>query len=453
VWAGLVVVGTVAAALFAEHWWPPLRERIAVLVASPNSTESAAPEGSDAHHEHDDHAHSDPNSLELSEQARKNIGLKVGEVRLTEFERHLSIPGMVVERPGKSRLEVTAPFTGMVAEIHATQGEAVRPGQELFELRLTHEDIVQAQSELLRTAEELKVIRREVDRLKAATQDGAIARKSLLERQYEEQKHEAAFRAQREALRLHGLDDRQIATILEHSTLLPSFTVAAPSRASMMGDNGGIVLQIQDLKAVRGQHVVTGDVLAVLVNHAELLIEGRAFEQDAALVAAALEKGWKVNAVVESHDPAPTKIENLELLYVANRVDPESRALHFYVRLKNAIARDSTVDDERFVVWRFKPGQRMQILVPVEKWEKKMVLPIDAIAQDGVETYVFRENGKHFVRQPVQVVFRDPFNAVVASDGSLYPGDPIAMNAAHQLLVALKNKSGGGVDPHAGHSH
>jgi hypothetical protein len=51
------------------------------------------------------------------------------------------------------------------------------------------------------------------------------------------------------------------------------------------------------------------------------------------------------------------------------------------------------------------------------------------------------------------VEFRDQFSAVVANDGSLYPGDEIAMNAAHQLLVALKNKSGGGVDPHAGHSH
>ena len=77
-------------------------------------------------------------------------------------------------------------------------------------------------------------------------------------------------------------------------------------------------------------------------------------------------------------------------------------------------------DGAPFVVWRFKPGQRMQILVPVEKWQDKIVLPIDAIAQDGVETYVFRENGDHFVRQPVHVEFRDQFKAVIANDGSLY---------------------------------
>ena len=159
----------------------------------PRSDDNPSAVDEHGHEDEHGHAHGDPNSVELSEQARKNIGLKVGAIELTEFERHLSIPGIVVERPGKSRLEVTAPFTGMVAEIHGTQGEAIRPGQELFDLRLTHEDVVQAQSESVRTAEELKVIRREVDRLKVATQDGAIARKSLRERQYEEQKQEAVF--------------------------------------------------------------------------------------------------------------------------------------------------------------------------------------------------------------------------------------------------------------------
>jgi len=35
----------------------------------------------------------------------------------------------------------------------------------------------------------------------------------------------------------------------------------------------------------------------------------------------------------------------------------------------------------------------------------------------------------------------------------LFPGDTIAMTAAQQLQLALKNKSGGAIDPHAGHTH
>ena len=54
--------------------------------------------------------------------------------------------------------EVTAPMTGVVTRIYPIQGEAVRPGQPLFEVRLTHEDLLQLQAEFLRTVEELDVI-------------------------------------------------------------------------------------------------------------------------------------------------------------------------------------------------------------------------------------------------------------------------------------------------------
>jgi hypothetical protein len=42
---------------------------------------------------------------------------------------------------------------------------------------------------------------------------------------------------------------------------------------------------------------------------------------------------------------------------------------------------------------------------------------------------------------------------VIVSDGSLFPGDKVALVGAQQLQIALKNKSGGAPDPHAGHSH
>ena len=52
-------------------------------------------------------------------------------------------------------------MTGVVAQF-SIQGEAVEPGQPLFEVRLTHEDLLQVQTEFLRTVEELDVIGREV---------------------------------------------------------------------------------------------------------------------------------------------------------------------------------------------------------------------------------------------------------------------------------------------------
>ena len=53
----------------------------------------------------------------------------------------------------------------------------------------------------------------------------------------------------------------------------------------------------------------------------------------------------------------------------------------------------------------------------------------------------------------VHVEYRDRFSVVIANDGSLFPGDVVATCGAQQLQLALKNKAGGGIDPHAGHNH
>jgi len=100
-------------------------------------------------------------------------------------------------------------MTGVVTRIYPIQGEAVRPGQPLFEVRLTHEDLLQVQTEFLRTVEELSVIAREVKRLEKVSADGLIAGKTLLERKYEQQKQEASLRAQRQACSCTGCRNRR----------------------------------------------------------------------------------------------------------------------------------------------------------------------------------------------------------------------------------------------------
>jgi hypothetical protein len=66
---------------------------------------------------------------------------------------------------------------------------------------------------------------------------------------------------------------------------------------------------------------------------------------------------------------------------------------------------------------------------------------------------VYRQNGDHFDRVPVHIEHRDQTSVVVANDGSLFPGDTVAGTGAYLIHQALKNKAGGGVDPHAGHNH
>ena len=450
IYAGVAIAAIAAAAASYRLWLPHAQN---LLAAAAKKDEAGKPPP-DEHAGHDHAGHNQANSIELSEQARKNIGLIVEKVVLRPFTKTISVPGVVVERPGRSTVEVTAAVTGVVTRIYPIEGEAVEPGQKLFDLRLTHEEVVQAQAALLKTREDLDVIAREIARIERLIADQALPGKQLLERQYEQQKQEAALRAQRQTLLLHGLTDNQINAILQERRLLQELTIAVPSTTDTGGMSPvGTVFQVESLKVAQGQHVNAGDTLAVLADHADLFIKGEAFERDVTEISRAAEQGSLVSAILETDGGKPESVSKLRVLYLAAKVNPDTRTLDFYVMLPNEKHRDAKLDEHRFIAWRFRPGQRVQLQIPVETLPDRIVLPADAVAQDGAEAYVFTPNGDHFDRRSVHVEHRDPQWVVIANDGSLFPGDSVAVSGARQLQLALKNKAGGGIDPHAGHNH
>lgn len=459
-WLLLVVILPVAVAgLALRGRWGPFVQTALGTARSHAPDENADPDNPPGHphagHDHAHPGHDEGNSIEISEQARKNIGLKVAKVELKPFVRTISVPGLVVERSGRSTFFISAPLTGVVTAIYPTQGESVVPGQKLFEIRLTHEELVQSQADLLRTAEELDVVGREIARIEKLAKDGGLPGKSLLERQYEQQKQQAVLRAQKQALILHGLSEEQVEQILEKRTLLRTLQVNAPHSANGTATTDETqVYQVRNLNVAQGQHVNAGDPMAVLVDHAELFIEGNAFERDVNEINKASASDSPISATMEVEGKRPEAIDDLRIVYVAPQIEPDSRTLHFYVTLPNNLEQNKTLaDGRRYISWRFRPGQRVQLQIPVETWRDRIVLPTGAVVEDGVENYVFSPNGDHFDRRAVHVEYRDQRFVVIANDGSLFPGDTVAISAAKQLQLAIKNKLGGGIDPHAGHNH
>jgi cobalt-zinc-cadmium efflux system membrane fusion protein len=481
-------------------WWEPSQQLIRSAISVNRKVSSldrhdhghahlATGEDSNAHDGHD-HAHDDGNTLELSVQAQGNIGLAaefLQPIKLETFRRSITVPGIVVGRPGRTRLEISTPMAGVITHVHAVQGEAVDPGTLLFQLRITAEELVATQTNLLRTVGELDVENREIARLSKATESGAISQKTLLERQYAKEKLDVLLNAQREALRLHGLSERQIEDITTNHKLLRDLQLVAPGRdqhdeeelklsgrpfipVSIQAEHqqrtedlehhthshndSKVPLILQEVMVHKGETVAAGTTLAALADYSELYIEGRAFEQDVEQLSQIADRNWKITAVFEGAANSIRRVENLDLIYSASEIDAVARSLSFFVRLPNEVAREMpSPNGQRFLDWKYRPGQRLQLLVPVEEWDDQIVLPVEAVAREGVESFVFQQNGGHFDRIAIRVAYRDSSHVVVANDGSIFPGDVIALRGAHQMQMALKNKSGGGVDPHAGHNH
>ncbi|WP_437224734.1 efflux RND transporter periplasmic adaptor subunit [Planctomicrobium sp. SH661] len=563
----LIVLGVAGAATYRR--WLPWVQQMTATAARPSPT----PPGNDDHgHDHGhDHAHDEANSLELSPQARRNLGLNaetVKAVQLKPFRRTITIPAVVAQRPGRTLIKVSTPLTGVVQHVHAVTGEAVSPDTTLFEIRLTHEDLVQTQTEFLQMLGELDVETREIKRLESIAETGAIAGKTLLERHYARDKLEAQLKAKREALKLHGLSTRQIQEIETTRHLLSELQIVAPApdqhsqreelrltgedqhqvrvessengrgmfttEARRHGENlfgtdsgqsleaspefdfalqssqdntlgskfntevtvlsskerdanfnstpflrasvvqfpprrpttsvafqdhthppGEVVppLMIEQLFAHKGQSVAAGEQLCTLADYHRLYLEGHAFEQDATAISRTAQNNWPISAIFDDGQER-REVTGLKLSYVANSVDPQTRSLSFFVDLPNEVIRDETnAEGQRFITWKYRLGQRLQLLVPVEEWPSELVVPVDAVAREGAESYVFQKNGAHFDRVSVHVKYRDQQSVVIANDGSIKPGAVLALRSAHQMQMALKNKSGGGVDPHAGHNH
>lgn len=458
----LLTVGLSAAALAAAGWYwrGPLAAQIAALRARSASTAIDADDHSGhdhGDHGHDAHADSGVNEVLISEQARANLGLRLGEVELTDYTRTVVIPGRIIEQPGHSERRITTTLSGIVTRVYTHPGQSVRPGDPVLNLQPTGEVLTNAQSTLLRTLQDLELVNAELKRLAPLVESGSIPARLTIEKEYERTRLESLKLVQKQELLVRGVSQEQIAEIIARKTLLKEFTLRVPARGETTDGSAGMdpdetVYSVERIDVFPGKLVQPGEELRPAL-HLELTIEGLAFERDGPVVTQALQEQWPVTVLFEGDETAGIRREGLKLRYIDNSLDPASRLLRFYIPLRNEVLRDVAAEDGIiYRSWRFKPGQRVRILLPVEKLPEQIVLPLDAVVFEGPDAYVYRSNGKLFERVPVVVDQRDRA-VVLKNDGSLFPGDEIALNQAYQIHLALKQQQGSGVDMHAGHNH
>lgn len=461
----LFMIGLCAAVLTGAGWYwrGTLLARFETLRAGPAAPVHDAHDGHDhsGHdhgHDHGDAGHGDEgaNAVLVSEQARENLGLKLGTVELTDYTRTVVIPGRIVEQPGHSERRITTTLSGIVTKVYAHPGQSVRPGDPVLDLQPTGEVLTNAQSTLLKTLQEQALVDAELKRLTPLVENGSVPARLKIEKEYERTRLESLKQVQQQELLVRGVSVEQIAEIIARKTLLKEFTLRVPSgpgaNAALPVDN--VVYSVERIDVFPGKLVQPGEELCGLALHLELSIEGLAFERDGPVVTQALQEQWPATVLFEGDEHAGIRREGLKLRYIDNSLDPASRLLRFYIPLQNEVLRDVTAENGIvYRSWRFKPGQRVRILLPVERLPERIVLPLAAVIFEGPDAYVYRSNGRLFERVPVVVERRDPREVILKNDGSLFPGDEIAINQAYQIHLALKQQQGSGVDLHAGHNH
>ncbi len=384
--------------------------------------------------------------IKLSPEAQANLNLDVDTVEPQSYWRSLLIPGIVVDRPGESDRSITAKLAGVVTEILAKPGESVKAGDPLFKLHVISEFVQSVQNELAKAAGELRIAEVKRDRTIGLVKLGTESKANLVADEANVTRFTTQIQTYRRQLQVFGMTPEQI-DAAERGVPLTEAIVAAPGKS-------GQVYEVQDLKVQLGESVQTGQSLGTLANHQKLYIEGHAFKNEAAALAESAQARAPVIAEFtdESLGTWPPQ-SPLVIHHLSNQVDPLTRTFAFYLALENE-SRVYMQDGRTHFVWRYRPGQRVRLKVPVEKLgESVFVLPAGAVAREGANAYVFVQNGDLFVRKPVRVLYEDRKEAVIPNDGTISTAMFVVKNQASALNRAIKAESGGPVDPHAGHSH
>jgi len=412
----------------------------------------------------------------INEKTLENMNLKYGKFEKRDYFQTIRIPAQVVERIPQSRRSVSAPIAGRVTKVFVAKGQAVRPGEKLFDIRITDESIANSQVGLLEVFANLEIGRAKKERLENLG-TGVVAGKQLMNAEFEIKKLVDRRAALIQELRARGMGEEQIKTFIKTKKLAKDISIFAPALDQGQPDmnpspavtttGGSGLTQTNDpyftveiISAIEGSAVELGDPICSLTHHGELLIKGLAFEGDIDKIAAANQNGWGFTAQFGEGPDALVR-EGLPLFSVENHVDTQSQTFPLFIEIKNEIInRTLDAQNRTYVNWRFKPGQRAHLEVPVEMWKSQVVVPLAAVVREGPETFVFLKIGHthtsedgtvehEFQKLPVKVLHSDQRFAVLKKDASLDIYEQYALDQAYQLNLALKLAAGGG----GGHGH
>ena len=149
--ASLTVVGGVGLLCFFTRsvWLPGLLPQVTEPVP-PHVGQGAVVEGG---------------QVLLSPQAQKNLRMVTLPLQGQAYWKSITVPGMVIDRPGFSDRGVVAPATGVVSRILRVPGDTVRVGEPLFTIKLLSESLHLTQTDLFKAAQDIRLAQAQRQRL------------------------------------------------------------------------------------------------------------------------------------------------------------------------------------------------------------------------------------------------------------------------------------------------
>jgi RND family efflux transporter MFP subunit len=340
-----------------------------------------------------------PAGVELDEAAAASISLKTAVVGSRAIARTVKLTG-AVQVPPDSRAFIGSRVEGKIANVYVNVGDVVKAGQVLATVQSPEFETLQV--ELLRAAAELPVAEAASARLKKLIEIEAVSQKDVQNAvaQYEAKRSEVA--GLRERLEILGLSKAQIENLQKTQELARALPVSALLTGTVVNRT-----------AVAGSPVSTSGPIFEIDNFATVWIEGDVFEGQLSEVRPGLPAAVTVPAY-------PGQVFEGMVQNIIPSLDPEKRTARLRVVLSN-------------LKGLLKPGMFATLSITVGKEPSGVVVPIEALIEQGGSVFVFVKNGEQFAKQDVVVSARDDRYAQIS--WGLVPNDVVVTDGKMQVYT------------------
>ncbi len=340
-----------------------------------------------------------PAGVELDEAAAASISLKTAVVGSRAIARTVKLTG-AVQVPPDLRAFIGSRVEGKIANVYVNVGDIVKAGQVLATVQSPEFETLQV--ELLRAAAELPVAEAASARLKKLIEIEAVSQKDVQNAvaQYEAKRSEVA--GLRERLEILGLSKAQIENLQKTQELVRALPVSALLTGTVVNRT-----------AVAGSPVSTSGPIFEIDNFATVWIEGDVFEGQLSEVRPGLPAAVTVPAY-------PGQVFEGKVQSIIPSLDPEKRTARLRVVLSNPKG-------------LLKPGMFATLSITVGKEPSGVVVPIEALIEQGGSVFVFVKNGEQFAKQDVVVSARDDRYAQIS--WGLVPNDVVVTDGKMQVYT------------------
>ena len=157
---------------------------------------------------------------------------------------------------------ITAPIAAMVSDIFIAPGQAIRPGDPLYELSVTDDSIAVAQVKLINLIAEIENVNKQLNRLRPLAAEGSVKQSRVIEAELELEKLKTGYDAACQELLLRGLDEGQLEALVKEQALVRELTIYAPELPETdSSDSTEAWYTVEGIEALRGTSLARGCLL------------------------------------------------------------------------------------------------------------------------------------------------------------------------------------------------